>query len=99
MYKVYFLVSSPLPSTFSGSSDKQFSMCITISIVSLHLPPSQSPIPPGDTPRASLPPASWLHLSFAPPPSCQHPPETWVRAGGLSWHGRAGPQSWTPRGG
>lgn len=44
-YKVYFPVSSPLPSIFSGSSHEQFSMCITINIVSLHLPPSQSPIP------------------------------------------------------
>lgn len=65
-YKVYFLVCSPLLSTFSGSSDEPFSMCITRSIVSLHLPcMSQSPI----WLDSEVQPEPLYHLSFAPCPA------------------------------
>lgn len=84
------LWSLPLYSTISGSSAEQFSTCMAISMTSSHLPPSKGSVPPGDTSRASLTPVSWLSLCLAPPPSCQHPHKTEVRAARLSWHRRAG---------
>lgn len=51
---------------------------------------SKGSVPPGDISRASLTPVSCLSLCLAPPPSCQHPHKTEVRAARLSWHRRAG---------
>lgn len=90
VHKIYFVVSSPLYSTIAASSAEQFSTCMAISMINFHLPPSKGSIPPGDISRASLTPVSWLSLCLAPPPSCQHPHKTEVRAARLSWHRRAG---------